>query len=173
MNRKDFLYSLVGIPFLLAGSRALPLFAGQYITYHTPVSLADTHVDLYRSLRSRNTKVPILLNFWARWCAPCKEELPSLEMLREKETSYDVVYFGIGEDKESSKTFFQKILQKHHDTKLVSSIDEASFFGGSIKTMQKFGLRSLPSTLFITEDLMVKAYYVGAYDWFKDKEQLL
>ena len=42
----------------------------------------------------------ILLNFWATWCAPCKEEMPSLDLLQVNENLDNLIIFpiNIGQD---------------------------------------------------------------------------
>ena len=37
----------------------------------------------------------ILINFWATWCAPCKEEMPSLDLLQTNEKLYNLKVFPI------------------------------------------------------------------------------
>ena len=54
----------------------------------------------------------VLLNFWATWCAPCKEEMPSLDSLLVKENLKNLRIFpiNIGQDKiEKAEKFFKDL----------------------------------------------------------------
>lgn len=49
------------------------------------------HLDQYRG------KI-IVLNFWATWCPPCREEMPELSQLHQEYQNRNVVVLGIAED---------------------------------------------------------------------------
>ena len=54
----------------------------------------------------------IILNFWATWCAPCREEMPSLDLLQSEETLDNLKIFPINigqENIEKSKNFFKEL----------------------------------------------------------------
>lgn len=48
---------------------------------------------------------PMLVNFWARWCGPCKVEIPELIALRAREPGIDVVGINIEADPEPVRDF--------------------------------------------------------------------
>src|ERR1700753_1034069 len=47
----------------------------------------------------------VLLNFWATWCAPCIQELPSLEQMQRDLPQVDVVTISTDEDEEAYRSF--------------------------------------------------------------------
>lgn len=53
----------------------------------------------------------VIVDFWATWCAPCKEELPELEKLHKKYGPKGLVVVGVSVDKESGglKPFLDKL----------------------------------------------------------------
>ena len=77
----------------------------------------------------------ILLNFWATWCAPCKEEMPSLDLLDKKANLDNLRIFPINvgqESEEKAINFFNDLKIKNLDT----------FFDSPITLAKKFGLRA-------------------------------
>ena len=60
----------------------------------------------------------ILMNFWATWCAPCKEEMPSLDSLQvnKKLDNLKIFPINIGKDsKEKASVFFEDLQIKNLD----------------------------------------------------------
>ena len=63
----------------------------------------------------------ILLNFWATWCAPCKEEMPSLDVLLDNSKLDNLKIFPINVGKDSlekSKTFFKDLNIKNLEKRI-------------------------------------------------------
>jgi len=85
---------------------------------------------------------PVVLNFWASWCQPCKEELPLLENAwkQMQAQNKDIVFLGIDFQEASSDAM--SFLQLHGITYL-AGLDA----NGSIAS--KYGVTSLPQTIFI------------------------
>lgn len=85
---------------------------------------------------------PIVLNFWASWCQPCKEELPLLEnaWIQMQTQNKNIVFLGI--DFQESKSDASSFLLQHGIT-YMAGLDT----DGSIAN--KYGVSSLPQTFFI------------------------
>ena len=64
-------------------------------------TLRSDHGD-NRKLSEYRGKV-VLINFWASWCGPCRQELPKLEELRQLHDEYDFVLLSINIDEEPEK----------------------------------------------------------------------
>ena len=107
-------------------------------------SLVMLHPDSGKnSLSLSNFKgKPIVLNFWASWCQPCKDELPLLENAWKQLQAQkkDIVFLGIDFQESSSEA--TSFLQLHGITYL-GGLDT----DGSIAS--KYGVTSLPQTIFI------------------------
>ena len=82
----------------------------------------------------------IILNFWATWCAPCREEMPSLDSLQSDEILDNLKIFPINIGQENllkSEKFFQELNIKNLEI----------YFDSSITLAKKFKLRGLPTTI--------------------------
>ena len=104
----------------------------------------------------------ILLNFWATWCAPCKEEMPSLDLLQSKENLSNLKIFpiNVGQDNiEKSLKFFDDLEIKRLEP----------YFDSPITLAKKFGLRGIPTSILFDKDGFEFARIVGSID-FSDKK---
>ncbi len=74
-----------------------------------PFSLRDISGRLYQE-KDFKGKISII-NFWATWCPPCVEEIPSLNRLREKMQgkAFQLISINYGEPAERIKQFMQKV----------------------------------------------------------------
>lgn len=110
-------------------------------------SLAMLRLDTTKSALSlSNFKgKPVVLNFWASWCAPCKEEAPLLENTWKQVQAQgkDLVILGI--DFQDSKNDSLSFLQSYSIT-YPTALDA----DGSVAS--KYGITSLPQTIFINRD---------------------
>tara|TARA_A100000164_G_C21638283_1_gene644577 strand:+ start:19 stop:528 length:510 start_codon:yes stop_codon:yes gene_type:complete len=104
----------------------------------------------------------ILLNFWASWCAPCKEEMPSLDLLQEHENLNNLKIFpiNIGSDNLEKASNFYEILEIRN-LKL--------FFDSPFTLAKKFSLRGIPTSILFNKEGFEFARIVGSID-FKDAE---
>ena len=104
----------------------------------------------------------ILLNFWATWCAPCKKEMPSLDLLQVHENLNNLKIFPINvgqENIEKASNFFKDLEIKN--LKL--------YFDSPITLAKKFGLRGIPTSILFNKEGLEFARIVGSID-FEDKE---
>ena len=104
----------------------------------------------------------VILNFWATWCAPCKDEMPSLDLLTENPNLNNLKIFpiNIGKDTyEKSLTFFEDLKIKNLEI----------YFDTPNTLAKKFKLRGLPTTILFNKNGFEFARIIGSID-FVDEE---
>ena len=104
----------------------------------------------------------ILLNFWATWCLPCKEEMPSLDLLYQNKDLDNLKIFTINvgqENLEKASIFFRDL-----------NIENLKiYYDSPITLAKKFGLRGIPTTVLLNKNGSEFARIVGSID-FNDRE---
>ena len=104
----------------------------------------------------------IIINFWATWCAPCIEEMPSLNRLQVNPifNNLQILPVNVGRDSIiKSKNFFDEL--KINNLEI--------YFDKDIELANQFLLRGLPTTVFINKRGEEFARIIGFVD-FDDKE---
>ena len=103
----------------------------------------------------------IILNFWATWCAPCKEEMPSLDLLQLNKNLKNLKIFpiNVGTDNiEKASNFFNEL--KIQNLKL--------YFDSPTTLAKKLKLRGIPTSILINKDGLEFARIIGSID-FQDE----
>ena len=106
----------------------------------------------------------IIINFWATWCAPCKEEMPSLDKLYQDDNFKNLVVFAVNMEQPNttkSKKFFTDLnIQKLE-----------IFFDRNLNFVKEFKLRGVPTTVLINKKGEEFAKIIGTVN-FLDKKFL-
>jgi thiol-disulfide isomerase/thioredoxin len=94
---------------------------------------------------------PVVLNFWATWCPPCRAELPELNAASER-LKGEVVIAGVNqaEARADVEAFAQDL-----DLSFPIPLDEAA------TVSQAYRIRSLPTTFFIDRSGVIRRIQVG------------
>jgi thiol-disulfide isomerase/thioredoxin len=102
----------------------------------------------------------IFLNFWASWCPPCREEMPSMEDLARKYEGRDLVMVAISQDTEVDKMrgFLRSVMPDQRWTMQIPLDPEGV-------TSRQYGTQLLPETYIIDREGRVVARFVNKYDW--------
>ena len=104
----------------------------------------------------------LILNFWATWCVPCREEMPSLDLLQSDLRLNNLKIFPINigqEDLLKSVNFFKELSIKNLDI----------YYDPAVTLAKKFSLRGLPTTILIDKEGKEFARIIGSID-FSNKE---
>ena len=104
----------------------------------------------------------IILNFWATWCAPCKEEMPSLDALLNNDRLNNLKIFpiNVGKDNlEKSESFFKDLDIKNLEI----------YFDSPSTLAKKLSLRGIPTSIILNKEGEEFARIIGSID-FEDKK---
>ena len=104
----------------------------------------------------------ILLNFWATWCAPCKKEMPSLDLLQVNKKLGNIKIFpiNVGQDNiEKSNEFFDQLEIKNIKI----------YFDTNMNLAKQFKLRGIPTSILINKQGLEFARIIGSID-FEDQK---
>ena len=99
----------------------------------------------------------IFLNFWATWCGPCKEEMPSLEVLHRQFKEKNFVLLTISVDYEGIKPV-QEFINKHQYTFPVLLDPQG-------ETLDLFEVKGIPTTFLIDKKGKMDWKAIGPRDW--------
>jgi len=103
---------------------------------------------------------PIVLNFWATWCAPCVAELPSLDQLAVTLANDHIQVLAVSEDLGAKAAdVVQNYYSKHGITRLPVLIDH---YG---KASDGFDNQGVPTTLLIDKTGEIRARFEGGTNW--------
>ena len=141
---------------------SLPTIAGQKQTLTTlprteaapDFSLKDIDGEIH-TLSMYKGKV-VVVNFWATWCPPCREELPSMQRAWKKFQDNGIVMLAIdiGEDED---TIFEFTADYLVDFPLLMDLDSS--------VIKQWPVRGLPTTFVVDPDGRLAYRAIGSGDW--------
>ncbi len=104
---------------------------------------------------------PVLVNFWATWCPPCREEMPSLTRLAQSfdPQSFEVVTVSVDDGWEPVDKFLasQKIASRK--TPFRVALDEGA------KISRTYGTTKFPESYLLDRDGKLRLKFVGPRNW--------
>lgn len=96
----------------------------------------------------------VLLNFWASWCAPCLEELPSLEELQRDLPQVEIVAVSTDDDAAAYERFLQQ-----HSVSLLTVRDAEQ------RSNTMYGTFRYPETYVIDKSGTIRRKFIGPQEW--------
>jgi cytochrome c biogenesis protein CcmG, thiol:disulfide interchange protein DsbE len=108
------------------------------------------------SLKDLRGKV-VVLNFWATWCPPCVEEMPSLVAMQRELKDEDVVVFAVSVDVDEA--IYNKFLKDYNVQGLLAVRDPEQVGAGL------YGTTGFPETFIIDREGVVLRKLVGPVNW--------
>jgi thiol-disulfide isomerase/thioredoxin len=127
-----------------------------------PLELADLRGKKH-SLADYRGKV-VLVNFWATWCEPCREEMPSMERLRVSlaERPFAVLAVNLAEPESRIAKFLDTV-----------PVGFPILLDRDTKTTRAWQAKVLPATYVVGPDGAIRYRHVGELDWSKPEVRKL
>jgi len=92
-----------------------------------------------------------VINFWATWCLPCRQEMPALDRVAATHPEVTFLEVDLQEDPEAVGAFFTRYGLEH----LQPIIDPQG------KTTTRYGVLSLPTTFFVDRGGVIRHIHIG------------
>ncbi|HZQ72917.1 MAG TPA: TlpA disulfide reductase family protein [Burkholderiales bacterium] len=118
------------------------------------LELADAEGTTHRLSDYRGKAV--LVNFWATWCGPCREEMPSIESLRlsMQGKPFAILAVNVGESGRTARSFAEKLM-----------LDFPLLLDQDTSTAKAWKARVLPASFVIDPQGNIRYSYYGELDW--------
>lgn len=98
----------------------------------------------------------VVLNFWATYCVPCVEEIPSLVQMQQRMRAKGITVLAVSIDADESS--YRRFLRDHNVT-LLSVRDPEQ------KSNSLYGTSKIPETYIIDRNGVIRRKFIGAVDW--------
>ncbi|MGQ0792524.1 MAG: TlpA disulfide reductase family protein [Deltaproteobacteria bacterium] len=107
---------------------------------------------------------PVVINFWASWCGPCREEMPFFERVWNQHKDKGLIFIGIDtlDDVKRAREFLNGLRISY------LNLDDSS---GEMSS--RYGVSGLPVTLFINREGKVAVKYIGSFVGEKGEAEFL
>lgn len=125
------------------------------------VTMGDAALEFsLPDLQGKNQALPkgdvILLNFWATWCPPCRQEMPSMVELSNKYAAKGLKIVAVSVDRDA-KALKDFVAEYKLPFLVLHDIDSA--------VSANYGVYRYPETFLIDRQGRVQAHLVGAIEW--------
>lgn len=94
----------------------------------------------------------MIINFWATWCAPCREEMPALQQIYNQHREHGLVLLGVnyGEDRDAVVSYAREI-----------GVSFPLLLDRDMAVGQRYRVQGLPTTIFVDRQGMIQDMVVG------------
>src|SRR5712664_3709365 len=116
-------------------------------------AVALVHGDTFRL---REQRKPVLINFWATWCSPCREEMPAMERLYRRYKEQGFVILAVSVD--SDPAVVAPFLEAHKLTFPVA-------LDAKMDLANTYRVRALPSSFIVDRQRYLAALALGPRAW--------
>jgi len=99
----------------------------------------------------------VFLNFWATWCLPCREEMPTMERLHQRFKDTGFVILAVSVDAEGAQVVTPFV--KEHKLTFPIGLDP------KMTLAERYGVRAIPSSFLMDRKGRLVALALGPRDW--------
>jgi thiol-disulfide isomerase/thioredoxin len=96
------------------------------------------------------------MNFWATWCEPCRDEMPSMRRLRERLSGepFEIVAVNYGESATRAREFMAR-----------EQLDFRVLLDPNKEAARAWRVRVLPGSVLVDRGGRARFYLIGEFDW--------
>jgi len=106
----------------------------------------------------------VVLNFWATWCPPCIEEMPSLVQMQKKMQDKGITVLAVSVDDDPND--YHKFLKDHSiDLLTVRESGQRTPTGVIAPVSSRYGTIKVPETYIIDRGGVIRRKFIGPVDW--------
>lgn len=134
---------------LLSADRSIAAPKSGFLAPDFTLTSTDGETFTLSALRGR----PVILNFWATWCPPCRAEMPAFEQAWQRYKADGLVILGV--DQGESKAVVERFARQEIGTTFPLLLDQTTEIGAI------YGVRALPTTVFIDAEGRIQELKVG------------
>lgn len=132
-----------------------PLLVVESATAAPDFSLLDLFDETQSIRLSDYAGSPVILNFWASWCVPCREEMPALEQAYQEHSRDGLVLLGVNQTYIDDLSAAQAFVQELNVTFPSVRDDTGNISEGRYRVL------GLPTTVFITPEGSIAHIQIG------------
>lgn len=155
MSKKNYIIGTL----LLCLVAGLAYYFVQSSKEFNPLFALDQSRDIYGFNKANPGSDYIIVNFWASWCPPCAEELPSLlELIKHKDRSFFLYLVSQDSNTEDIKRFLKTFPETKAENIKIIWDDEKQF-------SRFFKVEQLPVSIVIKTKDQSQQRIVGSIDW--------
>ena len=116
------------------------------------IDLPDVRASRARVVLAELRGTPVLVNFWATWCEPCKSEMPALQQLADGLKDRPFILYSVDLQEDASQV---EAFQRQYNLQLYAVLDE----NGDVT--RAYGVRALPSTFVVDKAGVLRLQRLG------------
>lgn len=159
LKKLSILVFVVGALLLLSGCPGGPPPASVVVGEQAPEFTLMNMEGESVSLTDYRGQV-VVINFWATWCPPCREEKPTMERLYQQFKDKGLVFLAVNVEENGHQVVSEYLMR--------NSFSFPILLDGKAEVQSLYGVFRYPESYIIDRDGMVVEHVIGGRDWVQD-----